>query len=151
LVCGFYNKTSYLFFVNYESGEINSIDTFPSIIESIYQIGNSSNFIIYQQNITEESYFLELSEYNYKTKKSLWKIEGIPLFTEPYVDSNYLVFPKIATSAYCVNRISKESTVFPIDAKDTFALIQIMNKEPKWQLVNLIERRRDNSFYRITR
>jgi len=138
LVCGFYNNRSYLYFIDDESGQINSIDTFSSVIESLYQIEASSNFIIYQQNIREEPYVLELSEYNYKTKKSLWKVEGMPLFTQPYVDSNYLVFPKTNASAACVNRISKVSTEFPIESKDTFALIEQLNKTEKWQLVNLI-------------
>ena len=137
LVCGFYDNASYLYFIDDESGQINSIDTFSSVIESLYQISESDNLIIYQQDIREEPYFLELREYNYKTKKSLWKIEGMPLFTQPYVDSNYLVFPKTPTSASCVNRISKEPTVFPLDSKDTFALIEQLNKTEKWQLVNL--------------
>lgn len=137
LVCGFYDNTSYLYFIDYESGQINSIDTFLAVIESLYQIDKSSNFIIYQQDITEEPYFLELSEYNYTTKKSLWKIERMPLFTQPYIDSNCLVFPKTATSASCVNRMSKAPTVFPIDSKDRFALIEKLNKAQKWQLVNL--------------
>jgi hypothetical protein len=139
LICGFKEDQSYIYLIDYEDGSINSIDTFSSIIESLYRLDDSSNLIIYQQNLATQPILSILSAYSYKTKHFFWTILETPLFVKPYIDSNYMIIQKTDSSVYCINKKSGKFIAFPIHLKDTFALIEKLNNQLEWQLFNFID------------